>query len=108
VQANRYYATQVAYLARKLNAIPEGGGTVLDNTLIVWANEFGRGDHSLDNIPIVLIGGARGALASGGRLVDVGRQTFQRVGCTILRAMGLPAEGFGDEPACGPLQGVLR
>ncbi|HEY8042354.1 MAG TPA: DUF1552 domain-containing protein [Polyangiaceae bacterium] len=106
VAANRYFATQVAYLARKLDAMPDGDGTVLDNTLLVWANEFGRGDHSLNNVPIVLVGKAGGGLPDGGRLVDVGPQTFQRLGCTVLRAVGLGADGFGDEPACGPLQGI--
>jgi len=107
VRANHWYASQIAYLAKKLDAIPEGDGTVLDNTLIVWANEFGRGDHSLVNVPIVLVGGASPAAAGGGaRVVDAGAQTFQRVGCTILRAMGIAADGFGDEPACGPLQGL--
>jgi hypothetical protein len=106
VRANRYYASQVAYLAKKLDSMPEGNGTVLDNTLLVWANEFGRGDHNLSNVPIVLIGGAGGAIGRGGRLIDVGAQTFQRVGCTILRAMDIPAEGFGDAPTCGALQGL--
>ena len=106
VRANRWYATQVAALAQKLDAIPEGDGTVLDNTLIVWTSELGRGDHNLDNVPLVLIGGAAGAI-HGGHLVDRGRQTFQRVGCTILRAMGEEAAGFGDTPTCGPLEGVV-
>lgn len=104
VTINRWYASQVAQLAKRLDQIPEGTGTVLDHTLIVWANEFARGDHSLENIPIVLVGGGGGF--SGGRLVDAGRQPFQRLGCTILRAMGLPVSGFGDAPDCGPLVGL--
>ena len=105
VKANRYYVSQVAYLAKRLDAMPEGDGTVLDHTLVVWANELGRGDHDLSNLPIVLIGGAGGALPRG-RLVDVGPQTFQRMGCTVLRAMGIDAAGFGDAPDCGPLRGA--
>jgi hypothetical protein len=105
VRVNHYYASQVAALAQKLDAIPEGGGTVLDNTLIVWANELGRGDHSLQNMPVVFIGGKGSGVVPAG-FVDAGPQTFQRVGCTILRAMGLHADGFGDEPACGSLAGL--
>jgi len=101
---NRWYAEQVAYLAHKLDSLPEGEGTMLDHTLIAWGNEFGRGDHSLENVPAVLVGGL---LPGGGRLVDAGPQPFQRLGCTVLRAMGLPAAGFGDAPECGPLAGVL-
>lgn len=103
VRANRWYATQVAALARKLDAIPEGNGTVLDNTLLVWANEMGRGDHDLRNVPIVLLGGVG---HRGGRLVDEGPQPFQRVGCTVLQAMGQGAAGFGDHPDGGGLRGI--
>src|SRR5205085_1188545 len=102
VRLNHWYATQVAYLASALAAVPAGGGTLLDQTLIVWANEFGRGDHNQENVPIVFIGGAGGGMPAGGRLVDAGRQPFQRVGATTLRAMGFPAAGFGGLPSCGP------
>ena len=105
VRAHRWYASQIAALAQKLDALPEGNGTVLDNTLIVWASELGRGDHDLKNVPLVLLGGAGGL--RGGRFLDSAPQTFQRVGCTVLRAMGEPVSGFGDEPTCGPLDGVL-
>jgi hypothetical protein len=101
---NRWYAEQIAYLAGALDAIPDGHGTLLDQTLIVWANEFGRGDHNQENVPIVFVGGL---LPPGGRVVDAGRQPFQRVGCTTLRTMGFSAAGFGDLPDCGPLAGVL-
>ncbi len=109
VAANRYYASVVARLASKLAATPELDGTnALDHTLIVWANEFGRGDHNLNNIPLVLVGGPLEDATGRGKLVDVGPQTFERLGCTILRSMGLRAETFGDlsERDCGPLQGL--
>jgi Protein of unknown function (DUF1552) len=107
VTVHHWYAAQVAALAQKLDAIPEGNGTVLDNTLIVWASELGRGDHDLKNVPLVLLGGASGAMGEG-RFLDSAPQSFQRVGCTILQAMGEGASGFGDAPTCGPLAGVLR
>jgi Protein of unknown function (DUF1552) len=106
VLMNQYYASCVARMALALNAVPEGNGTMLDNTLIVWANEFGRGDHSLVNVPIVLIGGAGGALPRGGRVIDVGAQPFNRVGCTVLNLMGVSAAGFGDVADCGMFQGL--
>ncbi len=50
---NRWYCEQVAYLAKRLAETPEPGGegSLLDNTLIVWTNELGKGNsHTLDNI----------------------------------------------------------
>jgi uncharacterized protein DUF1552 len=107
VLMNQYYASRVARFATALDAVPEGNGTMLDNTLVVWANEFGRGDHSMENVPIVLIGRAGGAIAKGGRVIDAGRQVFNCLGCTILNAMGTSAAGFGDVPDCGSFQGLL-
>jgi Protein of unknown function (DUF1552) len=108
VSMNRWYAGNVARLARALDAVPEpnGNGTVLDNTLIVWANEQATGQHSQDDIPVVLVGGAAGQLA-GGRLIDRGPQTYHRLGCSLMGLMGAPREGFGEEPACGPVDGLL-
>ena len=57
---NKWYCEQLAYLAKRLAETPEPGGTgsLLDNTLIVWTNELGKGNsHTLDNIPFVLVGG---------------------------------------------------
>jgi hypothetical protein len=107
VLMNQYYAGAVARFATALDAVPEGSGTMLDNTLVVWANEFGRGDHNLTNVPIVFIGGAGGAIATGGRVIDEGPQVFNRLGCTILNVMGTSVAGFGDVPDCGVFQGLL-
>ncbi len=107
VLMNQYYASRVARLATALDAVPENGGTMLDNTLVVWANELGRGDHNMENVPIVLIGGAGAAIARGGRVIDAGRQPFNRLGCTILNVMGQPTGGFGDQPTCGNFAGLL-
>lgn len=98
VRINRFYARAVARLASQLDAVPESGGTMLDNTLIVWGNELGRGDHSLDNVPIVFVGGG----ARRG-LIDEGPQIFNRIGCTIGNYFDLALDGFGDEPLCGAM-----
>jgi hypothetical protein len=106
VAMNQYYASCVARLATGLDAIPEGDGTILDNTLLVWGNEQGRGDHSQENVPTVLIGKAAGALPTGGRVIDQGPQVFNRLGCTILNLLGHPARGFGDATDCGVFDGL--
>jgi hypothetical protein len=106
VLMNQYYASCVARLATALDAVSEPGGTMLDNSLVVWANEQGRGDHDQQNVPIVVLGRAGGALKQAGRVIDVGLQPFNRLGCTILNLFGQPAAGFGDLPTCGSFQGL--
>ena len=104
---NTWYAQQVAMLARALNRLPEGEGTVLDNTLLVWGNEMATGPHGMNDIPVVLVGRAAGRLKQTGVLVDAGVQDYHRLGTTLLNVMGVPAQGFGEEPACGPIVGLL-
>jgi hypothetical protein len=58
-------------------------------------------------VPIVLIGGAGGAIPTGGRVIDVGRQVFNRLGCTVLNVMGMSVPGFGDVSDCDVFQGLL-
>ncbi len=54
MKINTWFAGEFAYLAKRLAETPEpaGDGTMLDNTLLVWTNELGKGNiHTLDNIP---------------------------------------------------------
>lgn len=54
----RWYAEQLAYLLGKMDAIDEGNGTMLDNTIVVWGNELGDpSGHSSTNVPFVVFGG---------------------------------------------------
>src|SRR5262249_38857686 len=56
---NKWFCEQLAYLAKRLAETPEPGGpgSLLDNTVIMWTNELGKGNsHTLDNIPFVLVG----------------------------------------------------
>ena len=106
VAMNQFYASCVARLGTALDAVPEDGGTLLDSTLVVWANEEGRGDHNQDNVPVVLLGLVGRGLPAGGRLIDKGKQPFNRLGCTVLNLMDHQAAGFGDQATCGPFSGL--
>ena len=94
---NTWYATQVSYLLDALAAVPEGGGTMLDNTLVVWGNELGRGNnHSETRIPFVLAGGAGGAIQTG-RWLRRGPLFHNRLLVSICNAMGMTeVDTFGD------------
>ena len=99
---NQYYADLVRKLAIDLQSAPEGGGTMLDNTLIVWANEMGRGDHQLTDIPVVTIGLVGNGVSQGGRVLDVtaankgAQQPHNILGYHMLNALGHTTAGFGD------------
>lgn len=105
VQGERWYAEQFSYLLTKLASLPEadGSGTVLDNTLVVWAKELADGTlHDATNVPWVLAG-ATGYLKTG-RLLDVGGKPHQKLLVSICQAMGLSDDTYG---APGYEQGPL-
>ncbi len=104
VRIDRWYAERVARFALALDAIPEGEGTMLDNTILVWGNEMANGQHGVQDLPLVLLGRPRAT--SGRLLVDEGKQPHHRLGCSLMDAMGAPQPGFGESPTCGLLQGV--
>jgi len=106
---NRWYAVQVAYLAKRLAATPEpgGAGSLLDNTLIVWTNELGKGNtHTLRNIPFVLVGG--GLDFKMGRALKFPEVPHNRFLLSLAQAMGHPIQRFGNPDYCGdgPLTGL--
>jgi hypothetical protein len=103
---NRWFCEQLAYLARQLRETPEPGGTgnLLDNTLIVWTNELGKGNsHTLDNIPFVLVGSAPGFRM--GRSLKYPNVPHNRLLLALAHAFDHRLATFGKPELCG--DGVL-
>ena len=103
---NKWYAEQVAYLAKRLAETPEPGGegSLLDNTLIVWTNELGKGNsHTLDDIPFVLVG--NGLDFKMGRSLKYGRTPHNRLLLSLAHGFGHRIDRFGNPDFCG--SGVL-
>ena len=94
------------YLTEKLANTPEPGGQgcLLDNTLIVWTNELGKGNsHTLDNIPFVLVGGGFGFQM--GRSLKLDKTPHNRLHLALAHAVGHRLGTFGKPALCegGPL-----
>ena len=65
-EIDRWYAGKFAKLVALLDSLPEGEGTVLDNTATTWLQEFSDGSAmNLNNMPIVIAGSAGGYLKQG-------------------------------------------
>jgi hypothetical protein len=103
---NKWFCEQMAYLAKRLAETPEPGGqgSLLDNTLILWTNELGKGNsHTLDNIPFVLVG--NGLDFKMGRSLKYPKLPHNRLLLSLAHAMGHKIERFGNPNFCG--QGPL-
>ena len=65
-RVTRYYCSQLAYLASRLEAMPEGAGTVLDNSCLLFTSSLWSGTkHDASKVPVVLAGGLGGTLPTG-------------------------------------------
>ena len=98
---NKWYCEQLAYLARKLSETPEPGGegTLLDNTVIVWTNELGKGSsHTLNDIPFVLVGGGLGFQM--GRSLKCGGVPHNRLLLSLAHGFGHEIDRFGNPDYC--------
>jgi hypothetical protein len=106
---NKWYCEQLAYLAQRLAETPEPGGqgSLLDNTLLIWTNELGKGNsHTLDNIPFVLVGG--GLDFKMGRSLKYKRVPHNRLLLSLAHGFGHEIKTFGNPDFCadGPLTGL--
>jgi len=97
---NRWHAEQLLYLLEGLEAVPEGDGTLLDSTLVVWVNEFGLGDfnhHSRSDVNIVLAGGSKLGFKNG-NFLNLKEQSYHRFLFTLANVLGDPnLASFGND-----------
>jgi hypothetical protein len=103
---NTWFAEQIAFLAKRLQETPEpnGKGTMLDHTTIIWTNELGKGNsHALEDIPGVLVGGGLGFKT--GRALKYNKAAHNRLHLALAHAFGHRLEAFGNPALCkgGPL-----
>ena len=100
-KVSRYYCSQIAYLAGRLDAMPEGDGSVLDHSCLLFVNNMWSGSkHDSGKVPLLTVGGLGGTIETGRVLDYLDRGDDNRKLCslylTIMNRMGLPAEKFGD------------
>jgi hypothetical protein len=90
---------QFAYLLGKLQAIDEGGATLLDNSIIYMGSDVGDGwAHSHQNLTNMVAGGGAGAL-NPGRLIDAAGASYDSVLLALAYAMDAPVPSFSGETA---------
>jgi len=103
-RVTQFYVGQFAYLASRLDAMPEGEGTVLDNTCLMFINSLMSGSkHDAGKLPVVLAGGLGGTLQTGRVLEYRDKGDDRRKLCSmylgIMDRMGVELDHFGDADA---------
>jgi hypothetical protein len=98
LKVNQFFLEQVAYIARKLDAVQEGPRTALDNTMLLYCSSMLTGNHDATQLPVVVLGGAGGRL-KGGRVLDYrGKPDRQmcRLYLSMMDKMEVRLPKFGD------------
>ena len=101
-----YYCSQFAYLAKKLDGMQEGDGTVLDHSCLMFVNNMWSGSaHNSQKVPLLTVGGLSGQFGTGRVLDYEKRPDSERKLCSLYLSlankMGVSLDKFGD--ADGPL-----
>jgi hypothetical protein len=94
---DQFYVEQFSYLVQKMKATPEGEGTLLDNSMLVYGGAIGDGNrHNHDELPILLAGKGQGTIATG-RHVRYPRGTpLCNLFLSMLDRVGVKEERIGD------------
>lgn len=80
----------------RLDAMKEGGGSVLDRAVVLWQTDHGIArSHTMDNLPIITVGSAGGRLKTGYH-INVPGDPSARVGLTLQQALGVPVNSWGS------------
>ena len=117
----RYHMELIARLAAKLQSVPEGGGTMLDNTVIIYLSDAAESHHSRCwDWPMLVLGDLGGRLKTRGRYLCFpkyaaqGHKTTANFFLTLLEAAGAPRKTFGladpalkDIDTSGPISALL-
>lgn len=98
---SRFYCGQLAYLASRLDAMPEGDGSVLDNCCLMFLSNMWSGSkHDSNRLPLIMAGGLGGTIPTG-RVIDyMDKGDANRKLCSlylsIMDRMGVKLDRFGD------------
>jgi len=96
-EITKWHTGQLAYLLGKLDSIREGDGTLLDHSMILFGSSISDGNsHNPNNLPVVVAGGAAGALRTGQHIASPKETPLCNLYVGMLNAFGVPTSEFGD------------
>ncbi len=98
VKIDELHVAMFAYLLEKLQSTPDGDGTLLDHSLVLFGSSISESNiHTHDDLPILLAGGANGRLKGNRHLVYRKETPLNNLFLNMFDLAGLPqVDGFGD------------
>ena len=97
IQVNIFHAKILAYFLDKLRSTPDGDGSLLDHSMIVYGSPLSDGNlHLFKNLPVLLVSGGAGQI-QGGRHLRYPKDTpMANLYLTLLDKLGVPVDSLGD------------
>ena len=94
---NRYHVQMLGYFLEKLKATPDGDGSLLDHSVVLYGSSMSNGNqHDHDPLPILLAGGGAGRLRGGRHIHAAADTPFANLLVSVLAKLNVPLESFGD------------
>ena len=94
---NKYHVQMLAYFLDKLKATPDGDGNLLDHSVVLYGSSMSNGNqHDHDPLPILVAGGASGAMKGSRHLVFPAHTPMSNLMLSLLDKLGVHQDSFGD------------
>jgi hypothetical protein len=104
-QINTYHVEQFAYWINKLRNTPDGDGTLLDSSMVVYGSGLADGNrHTHHDLPVLLAGRGNGTLKPGRHLKYEKETPMTNLFLSMLERMSVRTDNLGDSN--GPLPGL--
>lgn len=94
---DRFNVSLFAYIVKRMKDIPEGDGTLLDNSIVYYGSGLGNGGaHTPFDLPVLVAGRAGGRVQTGQHLKSPHNTPLNNLWVAVLNAMEIPMPRFGD------------
>jgi hypothetical protein len=94
---NKYHVQTLGYFLEKLQKTPDGDGTLLDRSVVLYGSSMSNGNqHDHDPLPIIVAGGAAGQLKGGRHLKFAPHTPMSNLMLALMDKLGVPQEALGD------------
>jgi hypothetical protein len=94
---NQYHVRMLAYFLEKLQATPDGDGTLLDHSMVLYGSSLSDGnEHNFDPLPVLLAGGASGRIRGGRHLRHAPHTPMSNLLLTMLDKLDARVDTIGD------------
>ena len=96
-EINTFHMTLMNHFLKRLDSIPEGDGTLLDNSMVLYGSGIADGNtHSHKNLPIAMFGSGGGAIETGRHIQLRSGTPLTNLYCSMLNRVGAPVKKFSD------------